>query len=225
VPEEKRLQRVVHRAREGDDGQADRQAPRVDAEDETACHVERQPQEHVVQVARRPAASLVGGVVGEERQEAPLHLVATAPRREGSEPRAGHEHLGHHPLPPPRLPVGVEDAAAKDVEDHGVLFAFRVVGEVGREDVAHVGGVAGDEVAQAGAASACFEVAARAGEDAGGPVVEVMDVGDQAGEMPDYWPFGRLQRTRFLRLQVAVVEGEEAENKGQLYEQKERLHV
>jgi hypothetical protein len=56
--------------------------------------------------------------------------------------------------------------------------------------------------------------------------VEVVDVGDQAGEMPDYWPFGRLQRARFLGLQAPVVQGrEEAENKGQLYEQKNRLHV
>ena len=84
---------------------------------------------------------------------------------------------------------------------------------------------AGDEVAQAGEPPAGFEVVARAGEDAGGPVVEVVDVGDQAGEMPHYRPFGRLQGARFLGLQVVVVQDEEAEDREQLYEQEQRIHA
>jgi hypothetical protein len=53
----------------------------------------------------------------------------------------------------------------------------------------------------------------------------VVDVGDKAGEYPHYWPFDRSQMARFLRLQVAVVQDEKAENKEQLYEQQQRIHV
>jgi hypothetical protein len=154
-----------------------------------------------MQIAR---PSLVGGE-GEQRQEALLHLAAAAPCREGAEPWSGHEHLGLHPRAPPRLPVGVQDASAeKNVEDLGELVAFRIVGEVGREDVAHVGGVTGGEVPLAGDAFG-FQVVARAGEEGGGPVVEVVEVGGQARELPDYWPFRRLQRACFLGLQQVAI--------------------
>jgi hypothetical protein len=126
--------------------------------------------------------------------------------------------FGLHPLAPPRLPVGVQDASAENVEDLGELVAFRVVGEVGREDVAHVGGVADSQVAKYRwpGTPFGFQVVARAGEEGGGPVVEVVEVGGQARELPDYWPLRRLQRARFLRLQAAVVQGEKAETSEEL---------
>ncbi|XBH96500.1 hypothetical protein VPH35_086871 [Triticum aestivum] len=221
VAEEERLEHVVHGAREGHHGEADLQAPGVDAEDEVAGHVERQAQEDVVQVAGgRPG---LGGV-GEERQEAPLHLVAAVPRREGAEARAGHDQLGLGALAAPGLAVGVEDAVAEDVEDLGELIALGVVGEVGGEDVAHVGGVAGDEEADAGDPGASLEVVARAGQDAGGPVMEVGQVGDHSQKMAQDWPFRRLCLAYFLGLEMAVVEDDEAKDGEELHEPVERIH-
>uniref|UniRef100_A0A8R7RE76 Uncharacterized protein n=1 Tax=Triticum urartu TaxID=4572 RepID=A0A8R7RE76_TRIUA len=144
VPDEDGAQNVVHGAREGHVRQADGQAPGVDAEDEVACRVKGPTREHVLQVARRVG---VGGV-GEEREHALLHLVEAGLRHKGAVPRGGHEHLGLRPLAPPALAVGVEDAAAEDVEHLGEHVALGVVLEVGGEDVADVGRVAGDEVAE-----------------------------------------------------------------------------
>ncbi|CAM0871283.1 unnamed protein product [Alopecurus aequalis] len=219
MAEEERLQHVVHGAREGHDGEADLQAPGVDAEDEGAGHVEGETQEHVVEVAAGPGV----GSVREERQEAPLHLVAAVARGEGAEARPRHEQLGLGPLAAPRLAVGVEDAVAEDVEDLGELVALGVVDEVGGEDVAHVGRVAGDEEADAGEPRASFEVVG-AGQDAGGPVVEVVHVGDQAEEMAQYWPFRRLRLAYFLGLEVTVVEDEAAKEAEELYQPVQGIH-
>uniref|UniRef100_A0A804LDC7 Uncharacterized protein n=1 Tax=Zea mays TaxID=4577 RepID=A0A804LDC7_MAIZE len=208
VAEEEHAHGVVHGARERHLGEADGQAPGVDAEHQRRRGVERQPEEHVLEVERLPG----GGHVREQREQGGVHLGAAVPRHQGPERGAGHEQLRLGALPAPRLAVGVEDAAAEDVEDLLELGALGVVGEVGGEDVADVGGVGGDEELHAGARRACEEEAELAGDQEGGdPVVEVVEVAEEGREHAHQRPVQRHERVLPLGSHVEVVEDHEAE--------------
>jgi len=208
VAEEEHVHGVVHGARERHLRQADGQAPGVDAEHQRRRGVERQPEEHVLEVERVSG----GGEVGEQREQRGVHLGAAVPGHEGAERGAGHEQLRLGALAAPRLAVGGEDAAAEDVEDLLELGALGVVGEVGGEDVADVGRVGGDEELHAGARRACEEEVEWAGDHEGGdPVVEVVEVAEEGREHAHQRPVQRDDRVLPLGPDVEVVEDHEAE--------------
>lgn len=149
---------------------------------------ERRVQVHVLQV-ERPARA---GKLGKQREQGVLDLVACAPGHEHTRPFAGHEKLCLGALAAPRLAVSVEDAGAEDVEDGPELGALGVVGKVGGEDVARVGRVRVHEEPHAGARRAGeAEGEGVGGEDAGDPVVQMVEVGEEGGEhaqqRPVHW--------------------------------------
>ncbi|XBH58706.1 hypothetical protein VPH35_080094 [Triticum aestivum] len=222
VADEEHVHGVVHGASERHLREADGQAARVDAEHQRGRRVERQPEEHVLQVAHAGAAA---GDVGEQREQVALDLAAAAPCHEGPEPGAGHEKLRLGALAAPGVAVGVEDAAAEDVHDLGELGALGVVGEVGGENVADVGRIGGEEELHAGARRADeAEVERAGGEQGGDPVVEAREVGEERREHAHQRPLQRDHRVLPLGPGVEVVEDDEAEQGERELEEGDERH-
>jgi hypothetical protein len=90
-------------------------------------------------------------------------------------------------LPQPAVAVGVEDAAAEQVLDHGhPELALGVVAEVGLENVLDVGRVGGDDAAAEADGLEGHGVRGAALQDAGRPLEEAVPVLDliRCGSVP-----------------------------------------
>ena len=86
------------------------------------------------------------------------------------------------PLAAPEAAVGVEDASAEELlEDGPEPSAFYVVGEVGAEELLHVGRIGGADAA--GEAEEAVDLegeGGRVGEHFGDPVVEAVAVAEES---------------------------------------------
>ena len=119
------------------------QGAKVDAETDLEDGVQRRAHQEVRNVQPLPGAPRRGGHDARElRGRVAEHGAAVVAQHPGGELVAGDL-----PLVPPLGAVHVEDAVAEEVLHHVVHHRpLAVVGEVGLEDVLHVGGVDGVDV-------------------------------------------------------------------------------
>ncbi|KAJ1274278.1 hypothetical protein BS78_05G050400 [Paspalum vaginatum] len=135
----------VERVGELGHGHVPVEAARVEAEGDLADGVEGEASEHVLQVDDRARA----GGIGEDGQEACLHLLRDDLVGVGAHGDAAELEAGHLALVAPGAAVDVEDAAAEEVpEERGEGGALGEVVEVGPEHVLDVGRVGGDGAAE-----------------------------------------------------------------------------
>jgi len=144
--------------------------------------VEREPFEHVLQVE-----DVAASVTPPQQREQPvgdlgLHDVDDEP----AERACGELEAGVLALPEPLVAVGVEEAAAEEVPEHGGgVVALGVVGEVGAEEVLDVGGVGGDDARPHPGDPEAHPVVGAGDDELGGPVEEAVAVPEERREVAE----------------------------------------
>jgi len=211
---------VLERPGERDLREARAEAARVDAEGDHADVVEREAEEHVLEVDGGAAAA-AGLGVGQHGEQPAVHELDERAGRERAELGRVELEAGRLALPPPHLVVGAEDAVAEEVPD-GVaeVGALGEAPEPGLEEVLQVPRVGGDHALEVGEPRpAERERAAARLEHAGDPLVHVAaEAQEQRREHAD-------ERPRRQALRAPLPKRVDSQEDGHGHQQLHRLHL